>query len=368
MRRLASTLDRKGVCSALLPRVQPGASTQPIYIRTERQTKITSAASYQNWFYIEDPIEVGLELIEVEPQDRWWKDQSLIATANDSAGDIVQRTWARFRPEDEGPSDFLVLLEFEKRRSQVRARGHIMISSETTALEDLAQRSSYMRQEAFGKQCASNGALSVHVAMEQDTITGQEMFVVKLVKITSFPDVTVNATFELEVLALMLELESTMKDGDELLIQAANLDRMRKEKMSAVESVKGRLTVIEEQIRKLNEEKILRADTLNTERQEIQNIITKGEVIRHKRVELSTRRLSTQGRLDSLLQTDSSDATEEVLVADRHQYPQHISPLSLPTLYSNQDSMSNRYRSVREDCSRGWRIISRQRALFTAFA
>ncbi|KAH8819869.1 heterokaryon incompatibility protein-domain-containing protein [Xylogone sp. PMI_703] len=213
----------QGHCSTLFPRIELGASTQLIYVLTERQ-KMTTATTCQNWFYIEDPSEVGLELIEVEPQDRWWKENSLIATASDSVDDVVQQTWTRFRPEGEGFNDFLLLLEFGKQNSQVQARCHIMISSKATALEDVSQESSHIMQAAFGRQSASDGTLIFRVTLERDTIAGQEMFVVKLAKATSSPNLTVNATFELEVLALKLELESTKKEEEELRLEAENLN------------------------------------------------------------------------------------------------------------------------------------------------
>jgi hypothetical protein len=190
----------EGHYSVLLPKIESGSSTQTIYIQAMPQHNKMSPVNRHNWFYIEEPIETGLKLIEVEPPERWWKADGMIVTVNDSVDNIVQRTWTRFRPEGEWSRDFLVLLEFEIQQSQVQARCHVMVSSRDTTLKDLAEGLVLMREEALGKQSASDGTLSIRVTVEKDTIAGEPVFLVRVAKTDSLTDGTVDATSELQQL------------------------------------------------------------------------------------------------------------------------------------------------------------------------
>ncbi|PIG88506.1 hypothetical protein AARAC_001004 [Aspergillus arachidicola] len=216
----------EGRYAQLLPDIEVVSFTPIIYIKTERQRKTPTTAINQSCFFIEDPIDAGLRLVEVEPQDCWWKEDSQIVVENDTAGKTIQRAWARFRQEVEGSSDFLVLLESRIQGSQIKTRSHIMTSSQTTALRDLAEQRSRMRKAAFGKKVATDGVLSIHMRTEQDT-TEQGMFVVKLAKATALPSVTVNATFELELRATVSGLERAAKRRDEILLEIEHVNQQR---------------------------------------------------------------------------------------------------------------------------------------------
>ncbi|RDH14843.1 HET-domain-containing protein [Aspergillus niger ATCC 13496] len=267
------------------------APAQPVYIQIGREKKSVSEVSAQNYFYIDDPIETGLELIEVEPQSRWWKDRSLIMTSNDPADDTTQQTWTRFRTEGEGSSDFLVLLEFQSQGSQVQARCHLMTASRSTSLVDVAQRASCIRQDAFGKSGASDSTHSIQASVERDSV--QEIFVVKLTATASPPSVTIDATFELEVLMLKIELESIMKDEDDLRLEAEYFDKPEEETISSFESAKASLSEIEEEIKRLNEQKVRLLKLLNRASRSV-----RVEEFRQREAILSERRKSFAGRLD----------------------------------------------------------------------
>lgn len=63
-----------------------------------------------------------------------------------------------------------------------------MISSQTTALKELAEQRSRIRKQAFGKKVATDGVLGIHMTVQQDTVE-PGMFVVKLAKETTLPSV-----------------------------------------------------------------------------------------------------------------------------------------------------------------------------------
>ncbi|RMZ43851.1 hypothetical protein CA14_004034 [Aspergillus flavus] len=235
----------EGRYAQLLPDIEVVSFTPIIYIKTERQRASSTTATNQSCFFIEDPINAGLKLIEVEPQDCWWKEDSQIVMENDTADKTIQRAWARFRHEREGSSDFLVLLESRVQGSQIKIRSHIMTSSQTTALRDLAEQRNRMRKAAFGKKVATDGVTTIHIKTEQDT-TEQGMFVVKLTKATALPSVTVNGTFELELRAVASGLERVAKRRDEILLEIEHFNQQRGKTLTW-DSIRSHLDAIDEE-------------------------------------------------------------------------------------------------------------------------
>ncbi|GKZ61979.1 hypothetical protein AnigIFM49718_009047 [Aspergillus niger] len=289
-------------CAVIYDSIATKAPAQPVYILIERHIKRPPTASYNNHFFVEDPIETGLELIEVEPPDRWLKDRSIITTSN---GHAVQKLWTRFRSEGEDSSDFLVLLEYSSQNLQAQARCHMMVSSRATSLQDLAQRSGSIRKEAFGKQSASYGMLSVRASVERDSM--QEIFVVKLAAMASPPSVTIDATFELEVLMLKLEVESIMKEEDYLRREKHNLEHHLIETASSLRSARADLTEVDEEIENLNRLKSRILDIRGRASQDMVKASTRAEKIRQQRAMLSERERSLErklnGRQQAVLET-----------------------------------------------------------------
>ncbi|KAE8370900.1 HET-domain-containing protein [Aspergillus caelatus] len=235
----------EGRYAELLPDIEGVSFTPIIYIKAERHEKKATMGTNRSRFFIEEPINVGLQLVEVEPQDCWWKDDSQIVLENATADNTIQRAWARFRQEAEGANDFLVLFESRIQGSQLKTRSHIMTSSQTTALKKLTEHRSRIRKAAFGKKVATDGVLSIHMTVEQDTVE-QGMFVVKLAKATALPTVTVNATFELELQAAVSGLQSAGKRQDEILLE---IDRFNQQRGTTLtwDSVRSRLDAINEE-------------------------------------------------------------------------------------------------------------------------
>ncbi|KAB8234259.1 HET-domain-containing protein, partial [Aspergillus alliaceus] len=279
----------EGRCSQILPVSEAATSAPQIYIKIERQQRTVPGSSYSNWFEIEDPSEAGLKLIEVEPQDCWLEEESRIAISNDPSGNAVQQYWIRFRPEDEGSTDFLVLLALEILGSQVKAQCHIMTSSQSTPLKDLVQYSSNMRQTAFGKSIASDCSRSIYVTVEQDT-TARQIFIVKLAKTTTSPSVTVDATFELELQAAKSERDKAAKAKEKLYLEIEEFNQQRGTAYT-LESVEKRLAEIREEKDQL-------------------------EKIQKWWVELSKNGLSIERKFDDLEKTAMAKGYDPVLTAE----------------------------------------------------
>ncbi|KAE8423958.1 heterokaryon incompatibility protein-domain-containing protein [Aspergillus pseudocaelatus] len=97
----------------------------------------------------------------------------------------------------------------------------------------LTEHRSCIRKAAFGKKVATDGVLSIHMTVEQDTVE-QGMFVAKLAKATALPTVTVNATFD------------AVKRQDEILLE---IDRFNQQRGTTLtwDSVRSRLDAINEE-------------------------------------------------------------------------------------------------------------------------
>ncbi|KAE8376536.1 HET-domain-containing protein [Aspergillus bertholletiae] len=236
----------EGCCSQLLPVPEATTSTSQIYIKTERQHKTATVSSSSNYFEIEDPGEAGLKLIEVEPQEYWLEEESLITINNNPSKNTAQQYWIRFRPEDKGSTDFLVLLEPEIPGSQAQPQYHLMTPSQTTSLKDLLLHSSNMRPAAFGKKIARDNSRGIQVTVEQDTTDGQKIYIVRLTETATLPTVTVDGTFELELQAAKLEFEEVAKAEDNLYLEMENFNRQRGTAYT-LESIGRRLAEMKEE-------------------------------------------------------------------------------------------------------------------------
>ena len=288
-------------CAIIYDSIATKTPAQPVHILIKRHMKTQRTVSYNNDFFVEDPIEAGLELIEVEPSDRWLQDRSIITTSSDPADHAVQKLWTRFRSQREDSSDFLVLLEYDTQGTQAQARCHMMISSRATSLQDLAQRSGSIRREAFGKQSASDGTLNIQASVERDSM--QKIFVVTLAATASPPSVTINATFELEVLTFKLEVEDVMKEEDDLRHESDNLDQYEWEINFSLKTAKADLIDVEREIEKLNALKTRLLDTISRASENTANASTRAEEIRQRRAMLSERRRSLERTMDGRHQT-----------------------------------------------------------------
>ncbi|KAL2822904.1 WD40-repeat-containing domain protein [Aspergillus granulosus] len=112
---------------------------------------------------------------------------------------------------------------------------------------------------------------------------------------------------EPDIFMLQLELMRTVKEKDRLRLEKEMLDQEIKEKTSTINYAQRRFVTIEEEIRKLDEEKALLADTWKTESKRVHNIQTRGKEINQQQVDLSKRELLIKEQLSGLQQTAMED-------------------------------------------------------------
>lgn len=275
--------------------------TATVYIMMER---VRTAMNRQNWFYIEESTETNLELVEVYPTDRW-KDRAMISTPNNLGGNIVQQSFARFRRKDVESRDLIAVLEYEVQRSQVQARCHVMISSKTTALDDLSRKLIYLKKEILGKKGASDGRFSVEVTVKHETIAGQTMFAVRLAPSPIPPAATVDATLELQQLYLKLDFVKNLQEQDKILPEQKLLDQHRFEKMVTLERTRDHLVAVQESLRKLTEEERSLIDKLEKEDQELHQLTIQANEMAQRRAKLSDQGLEIERSLDELRRKSS---------------------------------------------------------------
>ncbi|RYP18698.1 hypothetical protein DL767_009772 [Monosporascus sp. MG133] len=225
-------LRPQGRCLVLLPKATSSVLTKAIHIRIERQSRTHEAMNRRYWLYVDGHEDINLELNEndVYPPVRWENGRAMIAETMDSDETIIRRYLARFRTQDKGSRDFVVVLEFEIQGSQTQARCHVMTGSRDTALRDLSQNLIYMRPEAFWKQTANNGTLNMEVTVKEEYVAQESMFVVTLARASSSLVATVDATWELQVVDLKLEYVRILQEGDEIHLEMERLDRQVEKK------------------------------------------------------------------------------------------------------------------------------------------
>ncbi|KAF8853874.1 HET-domain-containing protein [Acephala macrosclerotiorum] len=289
----------QGHRSTLLPRTKSNSSTKLIHIQMGHRSRAHTGVNRRHWFYIDDPSEANLELVEVEPLARWQRARSMITTENNPDESFTQRTLTRFRIENQASYDFIVMLEFKTQGSQVEARCHVMISSRDTTLEALSQKFTRMREKVFGKQSATNGVLSIYVTVTQESIVGQPMFVVKLATTPSLPEITIDATKELQILDLQLELEGLLQEDNYMDLEAERLRQQEEEETRSLQQMEQSLAVVEKRLRELGEERNRIVDRLERGHQEVDQIITRSHEIMQRKEELSSQKSEILARLST---------------------------------------------------------------------
>lgn len=233
----------RGLHSVLLPMAAANASSKLIHIKNDRQSKISTDANRRYWFYGDGFAEINLDLIDVAPRSCWDKERTLIVSTIESDGDTTHRTLARFRHKEEGSRDFVIVLEIEEQKSCVEAQCYVMICSRDTLLEELAENVRYLMQKAFGKRSASNGMLNLHVTWE--SVARQPMYIIRPDATFYPPEVTVDATLELQQLDLRLEFARILEEEGQNDIEEEELEQTVKERNTLLEQMKRELEVVE---------------------------------------------------------------------------------------------------------------------------
>ncbi|RDA89072.1 hypothetical protein CP532_2243 [Ophiocordyceps camponoti-leonardi (nom. inval.)] len=263
----------QGRCSIPLPRNEFPLCPSLAYIHIEPED-LGMNRSY--WFQIDDCTEDDLTLLDVHPRSLWNEDRATIATPTASHGPIFHRALVRFRSKDEQARDVIVLLDFESQRSSYRptARCHVMTCYRYLDLSDLSNKLIFMRKEAFGKQGASYGRLNISVSVSEEQRGRQPWFNVHLATAPHLPETTIDASFELQQLDLRLRLVRNLHRQDNLIPEIDKLDQQWQKAKADLEPWTGRLADIEDELRRLNDERRELLSKTQTSSQALEQLTT----------------------------------------------------------------------------------------------
>ncbi|KAK2593560.1 hypothetical protein QQS21_008735 [Conoideocrella luteorostrata] len=302
----------QGHSAALIPRTASSVLPKGIRIQTERQSMAREAAGKRYWFHISGYRPINLKLIEDYPPEEWKIGSAMIA--KESNENITRRYFARFRSQDEGSQDFIVLLELEIQGLHIQPRCHIMISSRDNTLEELSHGLIYMRQEAFGRQTASNDRLKLKVAVKEQYSAQGPMYIVELAQTSNSVEVTVDATLELQQAKLKRELIRILEDEDQAGLETRQLDQQCQRTTALLDQTKERLAVVEESLKNLGEKKDILVGELEKECEQVDQLTKKRNEVGQRHERLSKQNSAIQMRLHELYSRQSLGNWLEMII------------------------------------------------------
>ncbi|RYO86962.1 hypothetical protein DL764_008929 [Monosporascus ibericus] len=238
--------------AVLQPITSSGVSPRLIHIKNENQSKKSADASRQYWLYDDDAFaEVNLGLVDVNPLSCWDQERAMIISTITPSDGATPRTLARFRHNEGESPDFVMLLEFKQQGASTEPQCHVMICCRDSSLQELAGKLQCVAQKAFGRRSGSNGLLHLHVTLEPDT--QQPMFTIKPEALSCPPDVTIDATVELQKSDVTLELAKILEEKGQNDVKEEELNKRAKGKRNRLEQIKREREMVEDELRKLEE-------------------------------------------------------------------------------------------------------------------
>jgi ankyrin repeat protein len=287
----------RGCDPVLQPITGPNVLPKPIYIRNDDQNNAPAPdESGQYLLYDEEGFsDINLSLVEVSPQSCWDEEQALIMPAvKHEDGHATHRILARFRYDEEGSYDFVVVIEL----GNIKAQCYVIICSRDTSLERLPVKLRDMIPRIPRDRSASNGLLHLHVTLEPDE--RQQALTIRPEAVPRPPDYTIDATAELQKLDLMLELEQILEEAGRAEAEEDEAIQRVEEKKIFLEQMKREREMIEDEQRKLEEKKIILVETERNEVQEMRQLNERQVGAKERQEHTHRRRLSAQKRCNEL--------------------------------------------------------------------
>ena len=292
----------QGQSAVFLPKTETQLETKLIYIDVRRQAEDAEATKNgRNWFYVEANFETYLELAEVEPAACWRPQHFQIMTEDDAGNNIDGPKIARFRSRRQMSQDLLVILEPKMQDSQMVPEFHVMTCSKDTDLDSMRQLAPYLRSHALGRRTASYGDLVILVTVEPELIAKQSTFAVRLHATTDLPDATINADFELELIKERISLVERLEFGDLLRYEIKQHAVQVAAKNDELLPLTSRLAEVEDEIRKLTDEKDSLTRKLTTALAATEEVRTKEKELEAMQREASQVIETARTRLDELI-------------------------------------------------------------------
>ncbi|RYP42809.1 hypothetical protein DL768_010207 [Monosporascus sp. mg162] len=308
--KVASESDQyfrpKGCHAMLRPITAPNASPKLIHIRNDGLRKKSADANRQYWLYDDDEFaEVNLDLVDVAPRSCWDQERAVIVSTIASPNGASHQTLARFRHKERGSQDFVIMLESKEQGTCIEAQCCVMICCRNTSLQELTGKLQYVAQKASGKRSASNGLLHLGVTLEPDA--QQPMFNIKPEALPNPPDVTVDATVELQKSDLILELVEIVEKKGRSDVEEEELNRRAKDTSNRLEWVKRKRETVEDELKKLEERRRMLVEEESNGAQEIRRLSERQAKIKEEQ-ELAFKRWSyARTRWDELWHIDGNE-------------------------------------------------------------
>lgn len=161
---------------------------------------------------------------------------------------------------------FVIVLEMELQESRVAPQCHVMICSRDTSLGDFAENLRYMSQTVSSRRRASNWILSLRVTWES---VARQPIILIIPEVASPPEITSNATLELQKLYLRFQFAETMEEEGQTDKESRELQQKVDEGNTHLEQVERELEVVEDELRKVIERRRILMDCREVGAQEI---------------------------------------------------------------------------------------------------
>ncbi|RYO95181.1 hypothetical protein DL764_007729 [Monosporascus ibericus] len=296
----------KGCHAVLRSIIAPSASPKLIHIRNDGLSKKSADAYRQYWLYDDEEFaEVNLDLVDVAPRSCWDQERAVIISTIASSNGASHQTLARFRHNEGGSRDFVIVLEFKQQGTCTEAQCCVMICCRNTSLQELTGKLQYVAQKATGKRSASNGLLHLSVTLEFDA--QQPMITIKPGALPYPPDDTVDATVELQKLDLKLELVGVLEEKGRSDAEEEELNQRTKVTNNRLEWVKRERETVEDELKKLEERRKMLVEEESNGAQEIRYLSKRQAEIKEQQERTSKRWSHARTRWDELWRIDGDE-------------------------------------------------------------
>jgi ankyrin repeat protein len=182
----------------------------------------------------------------------------------------------------------------KQQESCVEPQCYVMICSRDTSLEHLAENVRYMSEEVSDRRSASNGMLNLHVTWE--SVPRQPIILLRPDVTSNPPEISSNATLELQKLDLRLEFAKTIEEEWQAGAESRELEQKAEEGSTLLDQVKRELEVVEDELRKLAERRRLLIECRENGAQERVQVNERQREIKKRQEDIFKRQLYTQQR------------------------------------------------------------------------
>lgn len=246
---------RRSDIGAVLDRVPDSHIAFACRIKVDDNPRPSTSPAQVHYFLIQrSPSVRNLEIVDVQPPERWHRERSLIEAPAPN-GDGQHRAFLRLRDGNRESSDFVIVLEAVASGPALRAQCDVMTASKDTSLSEIQGMIDAMRLQSHQalRQSANNGALTLQAVLISEA--RQRTFSLRLEKLSDAPGQTTNATLELEIIRRNMEMECLRKADKAVVEEMKALEQKKDAERMSLEEVETKLLGVEKELQTLLERK-----------------------------------------------------------------------------------------------------------------